>query len=618
MNKKRVLAITILLLSIFLLTSCNSNDDELNEVGLYPAYMKDKNTKKWGYIDEKGEFEIEPGYELVTEFDENGLAKIYSKQQVGLINEEGRVVLPPEYGDIGEVKEGVFTAISEEGYFIFDKSGLKLFETKDYSHIGRSSDGLLPVVKKDEEGNTKSGYIDKKGNVVVELKYTNAWEFKNGRALVKVDENKHLIIDKEGKELAELPYENIAPDEENEMFMFIDDNKLYGYLNEKGEVVVEPKYSKASTFKDGTAVVSPSDVEEENKKWGVIDEDNKFILEPEYTSINYLGEGLFSVAKDEAEIFGDVDLTKQAIMTKEGKALTDFSYYFVGGIESPKIKNGYISVFDGEKTFLLDSKGKKAKDLPEIEGKGELEYKGEVVKGAMDNRLSYYTTDGELLWEEDNSYQLLSGGVVKEEKSIPDMLTTIYYPKLENLKDEKVEKEINKKLHKFFVEDVMEDFETAEEGVPLVNVNYDPRRSNDMLIIQKSSYYHNQGAPLGMPMEETFHIDLNTGEFYELKDLFKTDSKYTEVLDEIIKKQMEDKVAQGELLFVDDYKGIREDQEFIMFKEHIQIYFYPYEIADYSSGFPAFNIPYDDIIDIIDTQSDAWWSFNSTRSVQGN
>ena len=86
--------------------------------------------------------------------------------------------------------------------------------------------------------------------------------------------------------------------------------------------------------------------------------------------------------------------------------------------------------------------------MPEIEGKGELEYRGKAVKAAMDNRLSYYNTKGELLWEEDNSYNLLGEGIVKEEKNIPDMLTTIYYPKLENIGDERVEKGINEKLYK--------------------------------------------------------------------------------------------------------------------------------------------------------------------------
>lgn len=617
MKRKKVLIISILFLIVFIATSC-SNEEELEDVGLYPAYIKDRNIKKWGYINERGEFEIEPSYDLVTEFDENGLAKVFSNKQVGLIDKEGRIVLPPEYHDISEIKEEVFTAVNDEGYFIFDKTGLKLFETKDYSTIGTSSDGLLPVVKKDEEGNTKTGYINKKGDVIIELKYTNAWGFKNGRALVKANEGKYSIIDKEGNEIVELSYENIVPDEDNETFMFIDDNNLYGYLNDKGEVIIEPEYSRAFPFEDGVAIVSPSDVEEENKKWGVIDKDNNYVIDPKYTSITYLGEGLFAIAKDEAKVYGDIDLTKQAIITKEGKTITDFDYYFVGGIEKPRIKNGYISVFDGEKTFLLDSKGKKAKDLPEIEGKGELIYEGKAVKAAMDNRLSYYNIEGELLWEEDNSYKLLGDGVVKEEKNIPNMLTTIYYPKLESLDNEKVEKEINERLYKTFVKDVMADFEDVDEGIPLVNVNFNPRRSNDMLIIQKSSYYHNQGAPLGMPMEETFHIDLNTGKFYELKDLFKANSNYTEVLNKIIKKQMEERIEKGELFMIDDFEGIQEDQEFIMFKDYLQIYFYPYEVADYSSGFPAFNIPYEDIIDIIDTQSDAWWAFNSTKSVQGN
>src|SRR5699024_6129639 len=99
------------------------------------------------------------------------------------------------------------------------------------------------------------------------------------------------------------------------------------------EVVVEPKYSKALPFKDGLAVVSPSDVDDENKKWGVINKDNNYIIDPEYTSITYLGEELFAVAKDKTEVYGDTKLTKQAIVNKEGKTLTDYSYYFVGGVK---------------------------------------------------------------------------------------------------------------------------------------------------------------------------------------------------------------------------------------------------------------------------------------------
>lgn len=64
---------------------------------------------------------------------------------------------------------------------------------------------------------------------------------------------------------------------------------------------------------------------------------------------------------------------------------------------------------------------------------------------------------------------------------------------------------------------------------------------------------------------------------------------------------------------LDDFKSIREDQNFVLFKDYIQLYFYPYEVASYAEGFAKFSIPYEEINDILDTDSDFWWSFNSSR-----
>lgn len=123
-----------------------------------------------------------------------------------------------------------------------------------------------------------------------------------------------------------------------------------------------------------------------------------------------------------------------------------------------------------------------------------------------------------------------------------------------------------------------------------------------------------QGAAHGMPIEETYHIDLYTGKIYSLKDLFKPNSNYVEKLTNIVKKQMGKSQNEGTKTYLlDDFKSIREDQNFVLFKDYIQLYFYPYEVASYAEGFAKFSIPYEEINDILDTDSDFWWSFNSSR-----
>lgn len=45
-------------------------------------------------------------------------------------------------------------------------------------------------------------------------------------------------------------------------------------------------------------------------------------------------------------------------------------------------------------------------------------------------------------------------------------------------------------------------------------------------------------------------------------------------------------------------------------EDKLAIYFEPYEIAAYAAGFPTFYIPYDEMIDIIDTEGEFWKSFH--------
>ena len=155
--------------------------------------------------------------------------------------------------------------------------------------------------------------------------------------------------------------------------------------------------------------------------------------------------------------------------------------------------------------------------------------------------------------------------------------------------------------------------EKAEVETTLAS-DYSVRRSNDLLVVQKSAYYFMEGAAHGMPTEETYHINLITGEFYKLSDLFKGNSNYLDKLNKMVKEQMVQRQSEGKgIYYVDEFKGIREDQNFILFKDYIQLYFYPFEVAGQADGFPRFNIPYEDIEDIMNMDSDFWWSFTSMK-----
>lgn len=610
MRKRNTLVLTLLILSMILTSCVNENKGSKSQISLYPAYKKDQNKKLWGYIDANGDFKIEPKFQFAENFDENGLAKVYNEGKMGLINENCEIVVPPIYDAISNLNEDVMSAVQDNKYFILDKSGNILFSSSDYLFLGISSEGYISAAKKVDD-DVKMGYIDKNGKELIKPQFNIAYDFKNGRALVKNADDKYALIDNTGKIIKELNYENVSPADDNKTFIFTDENNLYGYLDENGDVFIKPKFTNAYHYEDKMAIVSIEDTSKNIGKWGVIDKKGEYLIKPKYTSIVYLGEGLFAVSKDEIE--GSEMYVKKAIVNQDDKQLTEFEYYNIGGNKDKKIDNGYISVSDGKHTFLLDKKGKQISKFPKIEGVGEVSLKGDVIASVIDDRIAYYNLKGKAIWEEDNTYKLRGEAVVVEKKHVPDIGVKIYYPEIQGLKDRKVEKTINEKLYSLFVTDTMKGLKENKEKTTL-NLQYSVRRSNDLLIIQKSGYYFMQGAAHGMPIEETYHIDLYTGKFYSLKDLFKPNSNYVEKLTDIVKKQMKKSQSEGTgTYFLDDFKSIREDQNFVLFKDYIQLYFYPYEVASYAEGFTKFSIPYEEISDILDTNSDFWWSFNSSR-----
>ncbi|HHV97245.1 MAG TPA: DUF3298 domain-containing protein, partial [Clostridiaceae bacterium] len=130
-----------------------------------------------------------------------------------------------------------------------------------------------------------------------------------------------------------------------------------------------------------------------------------------------------------------------------------------------------------------------------------------------------------------------------------------------------------------------------------------------LVVIDILGYEYYYGAAHGMPIRKCVHIDLETGKFYKLGDLFLKNSDYESVISDIIKKQI---IEQGEDSIVQpgNFDKISPDQTFFIKENTLNIYFSPYEIAPYAAGFPTFKIPFDQISNIIDTCGEFWNAFN--------
>lgn len=96
-------------------------------------------------------------------------------------------------------------------------------------------------------------------------------------------------------------------------------------------------------------------------------------------------------------------------------------------------------------------------------------------------------------------------------------------------------------------------------------------------------------AAHGLTFMESLNVNVQTGETYELADLFKPTSNYQEKITKIINEQI--KKRELDVFSPEGIETISSTQNFYLTDQALVIYFQQYEIAPYYVGLPLFPIP---------------------------
>ncbi|WP_274649776.1 WG repeat-containing protein [Paenibacillus humicola] len=575
---------------------------------LLPASVKTAGGTKWGYIDESGRMAIRPQYDDAREFQPNGLAVVGKNGRYGLIDRSGRFVVQPIYGSISPFSEGRAVVIDDEGFKVIDEAGTVITK-RAYPFIADMSGGRAVFYVMNGEGSgggeggagageIRYGYLDLQGNEVIPAQYESAEDFSGGKAVVKVKEREYALIDPNGRKLASYPYAFVGSPGDGLLPFRQEEDGKYGYIDERGNVVISPVYTGAFPFRDGRAVVYMG----EDFKWnyGVIDKRGRCVVRPEYNDIRQLGERRLALGRaidSERPYIGSL----YAIADDSGKLLSGFDYKDVSDF-----KDGLASVSDTSETYFIDRSGKPAPGYPRVNGSGTLALADGLIRADVDRRLSYLTRAGNVVWRQNTTIPLTPPYAVIEEKYKPNPDYLVYYPQLEGMPDAGAQRTVNARLREL----------SQVKPVPGGQLDYSYDGDFEvafykerLLELELEGYHFPFGAAHGMPTRTYVPIDLISGTIYELRDLFKPGSSYVEVLSAIVGRQIRED-PQYSYVFPDSYKGIRADQPFYVTEDALHLYFEPYEIAPYAAGFPTFTIPFAEIMDLIDTEGAFWRSFH--------
>lgn len=568
-------------------------------VDLYPASVKTDRGTKWGYINDNGQIVIKPQYDYADDFQENGLAIVTLLDKNGLINRQNQYVIVPKYSSITRFTQGRAAVIDNQGFHVINEKG-EVLTTKPYSFIGMYQEGRALFSQVDPQGVSRYGYLDRDGNEVIPATYENGTDFNEGRAVVQAKKNEFVLIGRNGERLQTYPYANVGPLGDGLMAFQETENGPYGYVDEKGNVVIPPRFLNAQAFQKGRAVVNAAPDYTTNQ-YGLIDKKGAFIIPAQFNDIEWLNEGRVAVgkARDPQQSFRG---SRYAIADTDGKFLTEFLYN-----EVMEYHDGKASANDDQHTFFLDKSGQIDKSFPMLKGSGTLTQEDELVKALINQRVSYYTKSGKPVWRQNTVIPLSDQYRVKEEFYNPNKDYIVYYPRIEGMPNRDAQLQINERLKAMSqVKPIPADIELDYTYSGDFSVEFFRKQ---LVELQLVGYHFPIGAAHGMPTQEYAHVDLVKGKMYQLGDLFKPNSNYVKVLSDIVGNLIKND-PQYSYVFPGSYTGIKANQPFYVKQDALFLYFAPYEIGPYAAGFPTFRIPFAQIMNIIETNGDFWRSFH--------
>ena len=239
--------------------------------------------EKWGFLDSTGQFAIDPQYDMAFPYSE-GLAVVYNYN-----NSEEFPVL----------------------YSIIDKNGKKIFHDTLISAL-KFNEGLAFVMKKDRS----SGYINRKGEFVIQFKEVNGEVFSEGFASVSNNSLNSGFINKKGEQVVDFLYESVGKFSQGLANVF--KYQKYGYIDTTGEFKIEPKFDYANPFYEDRAFVGYLYHEDFKTRWAIIDTSGNLITDYIFPQKWDFSEGLAAVR----------DLKAWGFIDKSGTFAIEPKYFY--------------------------------------------------------------------------------------------------------------------------------------------------------------------------------------------------------------------------------------------------------------------------------------------------
>uniref|UniRef100_UPI0039EA1F20 WG repeat-containing protein n=1 Tax=Clostridium perfringens TaxID=1502 RepID=UPI0039EA1F20 len=358
MRYKKICGIFVLL-AIFTFTGCSvdnklgstetfQNEDVNGKLANdeFKTYSVTDKNGNVGLIDEDGNIIIEPSYNHISPF-EKDVAIFINDGNYGVINRKGEIELEPIYESITNLGDGYLNVKPDEYTdYIYDSNGQLILEaTNNYidDSLLDTTNSIIEYLGEDlfaiKNENNKVKVVNKENEVLI--------PYESNYSKVKLSKDDVLIVEKmesinasvqylklNGEPLINDIFERAYPFQDG-IAVVVKDNKA-GAIDKNGKEVIKFEFDNLSQFENGVSIANLSN------NYGIINSEGEFTVEPKYKVIlNALYNELYI-----AELDG-----KYGVIDKNDNIKIPFEYDMIYNL----IENIFLLELDN-KTSLVNKK----------------------------------------------------------------------------------------------------------------------------------------------------------------------------------------------------------------------------------------------------------------------
>jgi len=289
---------------------------------------------KFGCIDRRGNIIIQPTWDWILNVSMPNQLMVVKDSLYGFINQKGKIIIKPQYLDANPFSEGLAAISNGKKYGFINLGGDTVIPFLYDEIFDGFNNGLCDVTIGDS-----SGYIDKTGKVIIPIKYRICYPFMSAYAQVHTFKGEVLLVDKRGNTF---DYDSISakhrlwPPRESYPGSF-STSKGQGRISSKGDTVVPPIYKVTGNLINGMYIV-----QDKSGKWGAYNDKGKLVIQPKFDAMWHFYEGFSNFRIND----------KWGFVDRSGKIVIDPKFEFAG-----EFKNGIAYVEYEGKAGFINKKG---------------------------------------------------------------------------------------------------------------------------------------------------------------------------------------------------------------------------------------------------------------------